>query len=321
MSPGTPTPIRLGTRGSRLARWQAAHVRALLEAEGFGVEEIIIQTTGDLDQRTAFGELGAKGVFVKEIEAALLERRIDLAVHSLKDLPTELPKGLVLGAVLPRESPWDVMVSAEGGRLDTLPKGAVVATGSLRRGAQVLAMRPDLRLVPLRGNVPTRIRKVREGGAAATLLAMAGLKRLELTGEVSQVFRVDEVTPSMGQGALGLEARKGELEALMQRLDDAASRTAAEAERAFIGALGGGCKTPAGVLAEPEGEDRWRITGMLASPDGKSLLRETRGGLVGAELAAAAREMAAEFHSRADERILEALRSPVDSEGAPEQRA
>lgn len=314
-----PKPtIRLGTRGSDLALWQARHIANLLQQHGHAAELVIIQTTGDRDQKTAFGSLGAKGVFVKEIETALLERRIDLGVHSLKDLPTDLPDGLVLGCVPPRESPWDVLVSAEGARLEELPRGASVATGSLRRGAQILALRPDLRLVPLRGNVPTRIRKVREGGAAATLLALAGLKRLGLAGEAAQIFTADEVTPSMGQGALGLESRQGEFVEALGVLEDAKARTAVEAERAFIRRLGGGCKTPAGVLAEPEeGGGGWRITALLASEDGTSLLRETKRGLAASELEPAARALAASFRDRADAKILAALNAPGDEVPAP----
>lgn len=305
-----PSLIRLGTRGSDLALWQVRHVAAQLQSLGYATQEVIIQTTGDLDQHTAFSALGAKGIFVKQIEAALLDGSIDLAVHSLKDLPTELPEELELGCVLKREAPWDALVSVGGRNLRELPMGATVATGSLRRGSQLLALRPDLKLAPLRGNVPTRVRKIREGEAAATLLAVAGLRRLGLEHEVSQVFSASEVTPSMGQGSLGLEVRRGELGEVLERIEDAEARTAAEAERTFIHRLGGGCKTPAGVLAEPDGEGTWRITAFLGTEDGSRILRETRAGLNGAELNRRAEEMAAAFRSRADDRILAALQAP-----------
>lgn len=311
-SPSSPL-IRLGTRGSQLARWQAAHVASRLQSLGYRTEQIVIKTTGDLDQHTAFSELGAKGIFVKQIEAALLDRSIDIAVHSLKDLPTELPGELELGAVLERETPWDALVSAEGLPLEKLPRGAVVATGSLRRGAQVLALRPDLKLAPLRGNVPTRIRKVRDGRAAATLLALAGLRRLELEHEASQVFGAQQVTPSMGQGSLGLEVRRGELAEALAALEGRAARIAAEAERAFIRRLGGGCKTPAGVVAEPDASGAWCLTGFVGAGDGSSILRETRSGVPESDLVDLATTMAAAFRDRADSKILAALEPPDEA--------
>lgn len=313
MSPNSPPSIRLGTRGSQLARWQAAHVASRLQALGYRTEEVIIKTTGDLDQHTAFSELGAKGVFVKQIEAALIDRSIDIAVHSLKDLPTELPEELELGAVLEREAPWDALVSEGSRSLEELPRGASVATGSLRRGAQICALRPDLKLAPLRGNVPTRIRKVRDGHAAATLLALAGLRRLNLEHEASQIFGAQQVTPSMGQGALGLEVRRGEFADALAALEDRVARVAAEAERAFIRRLGGGCKTPAGVVAEKEGDGDWRLTGFVGAEDGSSILRETRSGLAESELNGCATAMASAFRKRADSKILAALEPPDDA--------
>ncbi len=313
MNSSTQPLIRLGTRGSDLARWQARHVAARLQALGYATEEIIIKTTGDLDQHTAFSALGAKGIFVKQIEAALIEKRIDLAVHSLKDLPTELPDELELGAVLERESPWDALVSEGDVPFDQLAEGAVVATGSLRRASQIRALRPDLQIIPIRGNVPTRIGKIREGGASATLLALAGLKRLGLEKESSHVFDAQQVTPSMGQGSLGLEVRRGELRDVLVQLEHKPSRIAAEAERAFIRRLGGGCKTPAGVLAEIEAPGLWRFTGFVGAEDGSSMLRETKTGVEAEELNEAAAAMAVEFRDRADSRILAALQTLTDS--------
>lgn len=300
--------IRIGTRGSALALWQAEHVAGRIRALGREVEIIVIKTTGDLDQKTDFGSLGAKGVFVKEIEAELIAERIDLAVHSLKDLPTELPEGLVLAAALEREDPRDVLVSREGKPLAELPGGARVASGSMRRIAQILALRPDLVTVPLRGNVGTRIGKIRAGEAEATLLAAAGLRRLGMEAEGNQTFDPEEVTPSMGQGALGLETRTGELEEVTAALQDDATRVGIDAERVFISRVGGGCKTPAGVYARAEGGE-WLITGMLASPDGKSLLRETRRSGSAGGLNEVAKALAADMVARADDAIRAALSS------------
>ncbi|MBI3735595.1 hydroxymethylbilane synthase [Candidatus Sumerlaeota bacterium] len=303
--------IRIGTRGSQLARWQADHAAARLREWGAEVLIEIIETTGDKDQATEFGALGAKGIFVKEIETALLERRIDIAVHSLKDLPTELPDGLVLGAVLERESPFDGLVSRERKSLAELPQGARLATGSLRRAAQALALRPDLRIVPLRGNVPTRVRKIREGEADATLMAAAGLRRLGMETELSETFSPEEITPAMGQGAMAVESRAREFEDLLAALNHHPTRAAVDAERIFLHRIGGGCKTPAGVLVRPiehESGD-WLVTGMLASPDGKSLLRTTVESHP-AEIGGAALALAESMIARADEAIKMTLHPP-----------
>lgn len=317
MTASTPTRIRIGTRGSRLALWQANHVADRLRARGFEPELVPIETSGDRDKVRDFGSLGAKGIFVKELETALIERRIDIAVHSLKDLPTDLPSGLVLGAVLEREEPWDVLVTRDGRGLDSLATGATVATGSLRRACQILAIRPDLQTAPLRGNVPTRIRKIREGeaGADATLLALAGLRRLEMEDAAAEIFDPQRVTPAMGQGALAIESRADEFDEMLRELEHRPSRVAADAERRFVGTLGGGCRTPVGVLAELDADGTWRFIAALGSADGRHLLRETRERLSESELDAAARELAAEFLDRADEAILATLDRPRAAEG------
>ncbi len=311
--------IRIGTRSSRLARWQADHVSSRLRPLGVQPEIIYIETTGDRDKVRDFGSLGAKGVFVKEIEAALIERRIDVAVHSLKDLPTLLPEGLVLAAALEREDARDALISRNHLKLDTLPAGSAVATGSLRRGAQIKALRPDLKIGPLRGNVPTRIGKIRDGEAEATLLAVAGVRRLGLESEIAERFSVDQVTPSMGQGAIALETRSGEFVDLMQALDHAATRIAIDAERRFVATIGGGCRTPVGVhvrLGEgPDAEDKsdgasngiWTLTAMISSPDGQSLIRETRTASDAEKLQALAVELADEMYARADDSIRAVL--------------
>ncbi len=273
--PDFPLKLRIGTRGSQLALWQAHHVAALAQALGVATEIVIIKTSGDLDQRSPFDQMPDKGVFVKEIEEALLEGRIDLAVHSLKDLPTQLPAGLCLAAVPQREIPFDALISRNGLPLSQLAPGALVATGSLRRQAQILALRPDLRVEPLRGNVPTRVDKIMAGEAEATLLAVAGLRRLGLAEPIAQVFTPGEMTPAMGQGALGLESRDGDNPEFFARLNHAPSRLAVDAERAFLARIGGGCRTPAGILAQAEGESGWRLTGLLATPDGRLLIRRS----------------------------------------------
>lgn len=304
----TPSsPLRIGTRSSQLARWQAEFVSAKLRALGAEVSLVFIETTGDLDRTRDFGSLGAKGVFVKEIETALLEHRIDLAVHSLKDLPTELPEGLVLGAALERETPFDALVSEDYKKLSELPKGASLATGSLRRASQALALRSDLNIVPLRGNVPTRIRKIRERYADATLIAAAGVRRLGLAGELTQEFPPNEFTPAMGQGALAIEAREDEYVQLLDALEHAPTRHAGDAERLFVARIGGGCKTPVGVLVEPTLDEEWKITALVASPDGVSLLRHTREHISTDDLHPVAIALADEMYHEADDAIRATL--------------
>ena len=301
------TQLRIGTRSSRLARWQADHVCSRLRELGADPTIVFIQTTGDLDKRTDFGSMGAKGIFVLEIENALRENRIDLAVHSLKDLPTELPAGLVLGGVLERASPYDALVSRNGCHLRDLDQGATIATGSLRRASQVLAIRRDLKIVPLRGNVPTRIDKIRQGQADATLLAVAGLRRLGLHAEAAQEFSPEEITPAMGQGALAIESREGEHLDLLSRIEHPPTRQCVRAERLFIAKVGGGCKTPVGILVEPGGSKGWTMTAMLASADGASLLRESREIASPGDLDAAAEELGARMLEKADDAIRETL--------------
>ena len=309
MSATYPRTLCLGTRGSELARWQAEHVAGRLAAMGVAVEQRVIQTLGDRDQATAFGEIGGKGLFTKEIEDALLAEEIDLAVHSLKDLPTDLPAGLVLAAVLERESPFDAWVSPNGTRLRDLPLGARVASGSLRREAQVRALRPDLEVVPIRGNVPTRLKRVLEEGLAeGTLLAVAGLRRLELEGSITEILAPDVMTPPMGQGALGIETRAGFYPELFAALEDAPSRTAADAERAFLAAVGGGCKTPVGIFAAQAEDESWSLTAMLAAPQGHPILREHLAGIGAADLIARADRLARTLRAAAPVEIRAMLK-------------
>lgn len=272
--------IRIGSRGSALALWQAEHVKARLETLGHSVEVRVITTTGDRLQDARLEGAGGKGAFLKEIEDALLAREVDLAVHSLKDVPTVLPEGLLLCAVLERADPRDALVSAAGERLMALPKGAAVGTTSLRRRAQLLALRPDLVVADLRGNVDTRIRRLREGRFAGILLAMAGLSRLGRLGEVTEVLEPEVMLPAPGQGAIALECRAGDTDtarAASPLLHGPTSRAVA-AERALLAALQGGCNVPLGAHAQIEGEALW-LRAFVARSDGSALLRaEGRGG-------------------------------------------
>jgi hydroxymethylbilane synthase len=282
--------IRIGTRGSALALWQAHHVQQRLLALGHEVELQVIVTTGDrvLDRRLE--NVGGKGAFLKEIEEAMLARDVDLAVHSLKDVPTVLPAGLVLCGLLERADARDALLSS-GARLAELPRGARVGTTSLRRQALLGALRPDLVVEQLRGNVDTRIRRLREGRFDAILLAMAGLGRLGRADEVTEALDPRSFVPAPGQGAIALECRAGDesVRAAVAPLDHAATARAVTAERTFLEALGGGCNVPLGAHAFVNG-DGIELVGFVASADGKTLLRgEARGAAprtVGQDLAA-----------------------------------
>ena len=275
--------LRIGTRGSPLALVQARTVRARLAAV-LGVAEeaielIIIRTTGDAIQDRPLADAGGKGLFTKEIEEALLDGRIDLAVHSAKDVPTFLPDGLMLAACLEREDPRDVFISHKAGSLADLPQGASLGTTSPRRQAIAKRIRPDLRIVPLRGNVETRLRKLEDGGMDATILALAGMKRLGLERYATKIMDVHEFLPAAGQGAIAIEIRASDLRTheILSRIDHADTSTALACERAFLGVLDGSCKTPIGGYAEISG-DTVHIRGLLAHLDGDpSIAHELRG--------------------------------------------
>ncbi|MGF1608134.1 MAG: hydroxymethylbilane synthase [Kiloniellales bacterium] len=275
------TPLlRLGTRGSDLALVQTEEVRRRLgEAhDAFrapdAVEIVVIKTTGDRVQDRPLSEVGGKGLFTKEIEEALLDGRIDAAVHSMKDLPTWLPEGLEIGAVLPREDARDAFFSNKGTDLAALPTGAVVGTASLRRQAQVLALRPDLVVTMLRGNVPTRLRKLAEGQVDATILALAGLKRLGLEQRITSVIPTEIMLPAVAQGAIGLEQRRGDdrTRAWLAAIDDQDTQRRVQAERACLEVLDGSCRTPIAAYAELKG-DSLRLRGLVALPDGSKVHR------------------------------------------------
>ena len=250
------TPITIATRESRLALWQAEHVQARLANElGLTATLLGMTTRGDQILDRTLSKVGGKGLFVKELEAALADGRAQLAVHSLKDVPMELPEGFVLAAVLEREDPRDAFVSNDFASLAELPEGAVVGSSSLRRVTQLLSLRPDLRVEPLRGNLDTRLRKLDEGGYHAIVLAAAGLKRLGLAARVRALFEIDQMLPCAGQGALGLEIRADDaaLAEAVAKLVHAPTQLACEAERAVSRALGGSCSLPLAAHAHWQG--------------------------------------------------------------------
>lgn len=266
--------IRIGSRGSQLALWQANHIADALRRAGHEVTIEIIRTTGDALQNVAFNKVGTKGMFTKEIEEALLANKIDLAVHSLKDLPTELAAPFTIAAIPPRIDPRDAFVSVKYASFASLPSGARIGTSSLRRQSQLLAQRRDVELVEFRGNVDTRLRKLSEGVVDAVILASAGLERLERTEWIRERFSSLVLCPAPGQGALAIETRADDPETLaaVAFLDDVPSRFAVTAERAALAELGGGCHVPIGVYCEPSPAG-YIVTGVVAHPDGSALVR------------------------------------------------
>ena len=271
--------LRIGSRGSQLALWQANHISALLREQGHEVELEIIKTTGDKILDVALSKVGTKGMFTKEIEEALLERRVDLAVHSLKDLPTALAPEFEIAAITKRENPRDAFLARHFDSIDDLPARSRVGTSSLRRQAQIKALRPDLQVIPLRGNVDTRLRKLEEGHYDAIILASAGLNRLGLTQWIRAILPAEVMCPAAGQGALGIEIRAGDAatRAHLSFLDDAAARASTTCERALLNQLGGGCQVPIGAFAEVT-NGVIHLNGLVARPDGSELLREFRDG-------------------------------------------
>jgi hydroxymethylbilane synthase len=271
--------LRIGSRGSQLALWQANHISALLRERGHEVEIQIIKTTGDKITDVALAKVGTKGMFTKEIEEALADGQIDLAVHSLKDLPTEISSGFELAVITKRENPRDVFCSTKYNHIDELPKRAHVGTSSLRRQAQLKALRPDLDIHPLRGNVDTRLRKLEAGEYDAVILAAAGLIRLGKTEFIKQIISTEVMCPAAGQGALAIEIRRGDSanRHYLAFLDDADARTATTCERALLNKLGGGCQVPIGAFAEVR-SGRLHLEAVVADPDGSKVLRESSDG-------------------------------------------
>ena len=276
---GNRTNLRVGSRGSQLALWQANHISGLLRARGHEVEIEIIHTTGDKITDVALAKVGTKGMFTKEIEEALADGRVDLAVHSLKDLPTELPKGFEIAAITERQDPRDAFCSRHFSKIEDLPQRARVGTSSLRRQAQLKAMRPDLDIYPLRGNVDTRLRRLEQGDYDAIILASAGLKRLGKTELVKQIIPAEIMCPAAGQGALGIEIREGDAKTrdLLAFLNDPNARAATTCERALLNSLGGGCQVPIGAFAEMK-NGKLHLESIVADPDGSKVLRDSRDG-------------------------------------------
>ena len=269
--------ITIGTRASKLALWQAGHVGGLLTAKfpGVTVAEVHIKTTGDKILDVPLAKVGGKGLFVKEIEDALTKKKIDLAVHSMKDVPVELPKGLAITAILPRAEVRDALVSRGGRGFGQLKKGAKVGTSSLRRMSQLMALRHDLKIVPLRGNVDTRLKKLDEGAFDAIILAAAGLKRLGLEDRITELLPFDIILPAIGQGAIGIETRVDDkaVSSRVAALSDPATFTCVTAERAFLRRLEGGCQVPIAAHATLDGS-RLSLTGLVGETDGSAIVKD-----------------------------------------------
>ena len=269
--------LRIATRRSRLALWQAEHVAALLRAahDGLEVELVPMVTEGDRILDRALAEIGGKGLFIKELEVAMYEERADLAVHSMKDVPADLPEGMTLASVLERADPHDAFVSNRFTGLDALPQGARVGTSSLRRQCQLRHARPDLEVIQLRGNVDTRLRKLDEGQYDAIILAAAGLKRLGLDERIAALVPTEASLPAVGQGVIGIECRAQDevTKHLVGALEHGPTRTCLDAERAFAARLQGSCQSPVAGFAEFDG-DRLRLRGLVGAPDGSQLFTD-----------------------------------------------
>ena len=290
MSDNTSLRVVIATRESRLALWQAEHVKALLQARGAQVTLLGMTTQGDQILDRSLSKVGGKGLFVKELEVALEEGRADIAVHSLKDVPMDLPAGFELACVMEREDPRDAWVSPHYPRLEDLPQGAVVGTSSLRRTVLLRALRPDLRIEPLRGNLDTRLRKLDEGQYAGIVLAAAGLKRLEMADRIRHIFETDQMLPAAGQGALGIEIRAGrqDLQALLAPLADQATWLRVAAERAVSRAMGGSCSMPLAAHAVLQ-DGLLQLRAAWGDPNGSSTLVQAQGQTTALDLDSAER--------------------------------
>ncbi|HEX7843801.1 MAG TPA: hydroxymethylbilane synthase [Kofleriaceae bacterium] len=292
----------IATRGSALALWQAEHVKARIAAVApdVAVEFNVIKTSGDQILDVPLAKVGGKGLFVKEIEQALIDRQADLAVHSMKDVPAELAPGLSLAAVSSREVPWDALCARAPVTVDTLPRGARVGTSSMRRQCQLLARRPDLQIAMLRGNVPTRIRKLDDGEFDAIVLAAAGLTRLGLAGRITQELPLEVSIPAVAQGVLGLETRSDDArtaDLIRRAIHDPAEDRRVAAERSFLARMGGSCQTPLAAHAVDAAGDSLRIVGLCGMPDGTRILR--------AEAIGPARDAEALGHRLADDLLAQ----------------
>ncbi|MBW2645966.1 MAG: hydroxymethylbilane synthase [Deltaproteobacteria bacterium] len=270
--------VKIGTRGSALAIWQAEWVRdCLLAAHAdLSIELVRIKTQGDKILDVPLAMVGGKGLFVKEIEEALLDKRVDLAVHSMKDMPAEIPDGLCIGAVPERETPWDVLISKDSRPFEKLPEGAVIGTSSLRRGSQLKHIRPDIRLESLRGNLDTRIRKLETENLDAIILAAAGVKRLGMEDRITEYLTEDIMLPAIGQGALGIEIREDDdfIREIVGGLNHPESKTVVFGERAFLNRLEGGCQVPIAAFGKINGS-MFELTGLVAEVDGSKVIRQS----------------------------------------------
>ncbi len=269
--------LKIGTRGSKLALTQTNFVAEKIKKimSETNIEICVIKTSGDIMQDVSLLTIGGQGVFVKELEDALLSKKIDLAVHSMKDVPGETPDELMFAAILPREDMRDILVSRDNIKMESMPKGAKIGTGSQRRGAQIKAMLPDVNIVPLRGNIETRLKKIETENLTGVILAAAGMKRMGLAEKITQFLQLEMMLPAVGQGALGLQIRKTDIELAktFAALNDATTAAEVTAERSFLRSLGGGCRLPIAALGKLEGQ-RLSLEGMLAAPDGSAMIRE-----------------------------------------------
>jgi len=269
--------FKIGTRGSKLALTQTNYVADKLRRimPETNIEICVIKTSGDIMQDVSLLTIGGQGVFVKELEDALLSKKIDLAVHSMKDVPGETLDELMFAAILPREDMRDVLVSRDNIKMESMPKGAKIGTGSQRRGAQIKAILPDVNIVPLRGNIETRLKKIETENLTGVILAAAGMKRMGLAEKITQFLPVEMMLPAVGQGALGLQIRKTDVELAKAcaALNDVTTAAEVTVERSFLRALGGGCRLPIAALGKLEGQ-RLSLEGMIAAPDGSTMIRE-----------------------------------------------
>ena len=276
-------PLKIGTRASKLAMWQANWVKSALTKAypRQNIELVTIKTKGDKILDVPLAKVGGKGLFVKEIEQALLDGRIDVAVHSMKDMPAEIPAGLCIGAIPPREDSADVLISKNGLHFSELKRGGIIGTSSLRRGAQIRHKRPDILIVPLRGNVETRLKKLQTENLDAIVLAAAGLKRLNLEHRITECLNSDVMLPAVGQGALSIEIRQKDphIQPMIEALDDPKTRAIVTSERAFLNHLGGSCQVPIAGHGVING-NKFTLTGLVADLDGSRILKENLSGSI-----------------------------------------
>ena len=310
-------PVRIGTRASKLALWQANWIKsALIEANPQQTVELVtIKTKGDKILDVPLAKVGGKGLFVKEIEQALLDGRIDVAVHSMKDMPAEIPDGLCIGAIPPREISADVLISKSGLLFSDLKHGGVIGTSSLRRGAQLRHARPDIVIVPLRGNVETRLKKMDTENLDAVVLAAAGVKRLDLEHRITEYLDSGIMLPAVGQGALCIEIRQNDpnIENMIKKLDDSGTHAVVTGERAFLNRLGGSCQVPVAGLGEID-RDSFKLTGLVADLDGSRVLKATMSGAIDSTETVGVR-LAEHLLNQGADRILAQLQTMESANG------